>query len=290
MNNRTLTMVLFLLPALAIYVGLVLFSFGQTVYYSFFNWDGQTSMHFVGLGNFVTIIRDSEVIAAFLHNVVAVVMAVGIQVGTAIVVAILLSRASWGFATFRGIYFLPVVVSAVAYALMWGMFLNPDFGLVNTLLRAVGLGRWALAWLSNPRTALVSALFPQTVQGIGWNMVILLAAISRVPESLYEAADLEGIRFFQALRYVTVPLIWEAVQICIVVAVLSSLQGFTHIMVLTLGGPNHATNLLGLVMYRTVFAYSDFGYGSSIAVIIVLVGLIFSVVFKRFFSVGELQY
>ena len=283
-------MIAFLSPALAVYLGLVVFSFAQTAYYSFFKWDGQTAMRFNGLHNFIAMVRDVEVTSALLHNLVAALMAVAIQVGIAAIIAILLSRASWGFATFRAIYFLPVVVSAVAFALMWGMFLNPQFGMINTFLRTVGLSNWALEWLSNTHTSLIFALLPQTTQGIGWQMLILLAAIAGIPDTLFEAADLEGIGFFQRIRHVVIPLIWEAAQICIVIAVLSSLQGFTHIMVLTGGAPNNATNLAGLVMYKTIFAYSDFGYGSSIAVVIVLAGLVFSFVFKRYFSIANVEY
>jgi raffinose/stachyose/melibiose transport system permease protein len=242
--KRRLAIIICLSPALIIYGGFVLFSFGKTAFYSFFQWDGQTAMHFVGLGNFIELFRDSEVTGSFLHNLIAVCMAVVIQIGCAVIMAVVLSRSAWGFKFFRAIYFLPVVVSAVAFALMWGLFLDPQFGLIDDLLRSIGLSHFALPWLSNPRTTLIFALLPQTTQGIGWQMVILLAAIAGIPINLLEAADLEGIRFFQRLRYITIPLIWEATQICIILAVLYAFQGFTHIMILTLGGPNNATTLI----------------------------------------------
>jgi raffinose/stachyose/melibiose transport system permease protein len=288
--KRTLAITAFLAPALLLYGGLVVLSFGKTAWYSLFKWNGQTAMRFVGLANFAAMTRDVEVTGAILHNLVAVVMAVVVQVGTAVVIAVLLSRVRRGYAALRAVFFLPVVVSSVAFALMWVMFFNPEFGLVNALLRGIGLPGLATAWLANPRTTLVCALLPQTTQGIGWQMVILLAAIESIPSALHEVADLEGIRFFQRTRYVIIPLIWEAMQICIVVAVLNALQGFTHIMVLTGGGPNRATNLVGLAMYHNMFTYSNLGYGSAIAVVIVAVALLFSVVFKRYFSTADVQY
>ncbi|HBE78793.1 MAG TPA: sugar ABC transporter permease [Firmicutes bacterium] len=284
------TGILFLAPAMLFYCFFVVFSIARVIYYSFFKWNGLNFPQFVGVSNYVRLVNDQTVLAAFRNNLIAIAMALIIQIGIALILTISLSNCKFGARFFRTVYFVPAVISGVAVAMMFGQAMNPDYGLINTSLRLIGLGTLARPWLSNSNTAIYAALLPQTLQYIGWNVIILVAGIYNIPDSLYEAAYLDGVSNLQKTWYITLPLLWEVIQICIISAITGSLQGFTHVMVLTGGGPNSATELVGLLMYHRTFQWLQFGYGSSISVGIFLVGLLFSVLFKRYFSSDKIEY
>ena len=288
--KKTRTIILFLLPAMLLYCSFVVFSISRVIYYSFFKWNGLNIPQFVGISNYGRLVTDPTMLAAFKNNLIAIFMALVIQIGVALILTIRLSNCKFGARFFRTIYFIPAVISAVAVAMMFGQIMNPDYGLINTILRLIGLKTLVRPWLSNSTTAIYAALLPQTLQYIGWNVIILVAGIYNIPDSLYEAACLDGVSNFQKTWYITLPLLWEVIQICIISAITGSLQGFTHVMVLTGGGPNNATELIGLLMYHRTFQWLQFGYGSSISVGIFVVGLLFSVVFKRFFSSDKIEY
>ena len=288
--KKTRTIILFLAPAMLFYCFFVVCSIARVIYYSFFKWNGLNIPQFVGMSNYVRLATDPTMLAAFKNNLIAIAMAVVIQIGVALILTVRLSNCKFGASFFRTVYFIPVVISAVAVAMMFGQAMNPDYGLINTFLRLIGLKALARPWLSNSTTAIYAALLPQTLQYIGWNVIILVAGIYNIPDSLYEAACLDGVSNFQKTFYITLPLLWEVIQICIISAITGSLQGFTHVMVLTGGGPNGATELVGLLMYHRTFQWLQFGYGSSISVGIFLVGLLFSVIFKRFFSSDKIEY
>ena len=289
-SKRNKTIGLFLLPALFLYTAFVVASIVRVIYYSFFKWNGITGRHFIGLANFGNLLTDESVRAALWNNLIAIALAIVVQIGLALILAIVLSNCQRGMQLYRTIYFFPVVISAVAVAMMFGQFMKGDYGLINGLLRAVGLGSLTRLWLSDPHTAVLASLMPQTLQYIGWHLIILLAGIFNIPDSLYEAAYLDGVGYFQKIRYITLPLLWEVMQICIIFAVTGSLQGFTHVMVLTGGGPNSLTELVGLLMYHRTFQWMQFGYGSSIATAIFALGLFFSIIFKRYFSAEKIEF
>ncbi|TCL76296.1 binding-protein-dependent transport system inner membrane component [Hydrogenispora ethanolica] len=187
---------LFLLPALLLYSAFVVASIVRVIYYAFFKWNGITGRHFIGFGNFAALATDESVLAAFRNNLIAIALAIVVQIGLALLLAIILSNCKRSLPVYRTIYFFPVVISAVAVAMMFGQFMKADYGLINGLLRAAGLQSWTRLWLSDPHTAVLASLLPQTLQYIGWHLIILLAGIFNIPDSLYEAAYLDGVGYF----------------------------------------------------------------------------------------------
>ena len=289
-HKLTKSVFFFLFPAIIFYTVFMVASIFRVIYYSFFKWNGLTGRHFIGFDNYLNLFSDPKVLSALSNNLVSIIMAVVIQLGLALLLAIILSNCKRGMNFYRTVFFFPVIISAVAVAMMFGQFMNPDYGIINSFLRSIGLKSLTRLWLSDPQTAVVASLIPQTLQYVGWHLIILLAGILNIPESLYEAAYLDGVGYFQKLRYITLPLLWEVLQICIIFAFTGSLQGFTHVMVLTGGGPNSQTELIGLVMYRQTFQWMRFGYGSAISTVIFGMGLVFSLLFKRFCSSEKIEF
>jgi raffinose/stachyose/melibiose transport system permease protein len=289
-SKKAKTIISFLFPAILLYTLFVVASIARVIYYSFFKWNGLTGRHFIGLQNYLALMNDSAVLSALKNNLIAIALAVVIQLGLALILAVILSSCKHGMSIYRTIYFFPVIISAVAIAMMFGQFMKPDYGIINMFLRGIGLKSLTRVWLSDPNTAVLASLLPQTLQYVGWHLIILLAGILNIPDSLYEAAYLDGVGYFQKIRYITLPLLWEVLQICIIFAVTGSLQGFTHVMVLTGGGPNSQTELIGLLMYRRTFQWMQFGYGSSVSAAIFGIGLAFSLIFKHFCSSEKIEF
>ncbi len=192
-------------------------------------------------------------------------MPAGIFLG--LVLALLLNQKRRGVSLFRGIFFLPVVVSGVATTLVWGWVFNPRYGLVNALLALVGIR--GPAWLQDEHWAM-PALILMSLWNVGVNMVIYLAALQDVPVELNEAAALDGAGRWARFRYITWPLISPVTFYLIVVNLIGSFQMFTPTYILTRGGPNNATLTLPLYIYLNAFSWGNLGYASTLAFILFL--------------------
>lgn len=178
---------------------------------------------------------------------------------------------------FRVLYYLPVVTSWVVVSLLF-KYLFADQGLINYMLGSAHLGAGDTSWLSNRWTAMIAICALGVWKGIGWSMMIFLAALQGVPKELEEAALVDGANWWQRFKAVTVPAIWPATVFVIVMLVIGGLNVFTSVLLMTKGGPNGQTEVLLTYMYRLAFSDLNFGYGSAIAVVLTILVFIISIV------------
>jgi len=289
-TGRKWIIMLFLLPALLLYIINVIIPIIQSSYYSLLSWDGISHAKFIGLQNYIDLIKDPVFYQSSRNMLYFVIGAGGVQVFIGLLLAAILRGSIKGLRFFRTVLFFPVVISAVSIAMMFSMIYQNEMGLLNTFLRNVGLGALARPWLGDQKTAIFAAIFPEIWQYIGFIMVIMLAALMNIPSDILEYAELDGLSGVRKVINIYIPLTWEVIQVCIVLGVTGALKSFEHIYVLTTGGPIHASEIWGTYMYKTVFKSMQFGYGSTISIIILMAGFLFTIILKKYFSRDIVQY
>lgn len=270
-REQVVTALVFLVPALAILGVFVVYPIINAGYTSLTSWNGFDPVkEFVGLDNYVRLAQDPAFWNSLLVTVVYATGVCVLSIATGLAVALLLDAPMRGRGLYRSIYFLPAVTSSVAAAIVWKYMLDPA-GFVNALLAQVGIA--GPDWLQERWLAL-GALTALTVwKNVGFNAVLYLTALQALPPAVYEAAQLDGANAWRRLRHMTIPLLAPMTFFVVVQALITSFQAFDLVYVLTEGGPRGGTDVLGMFMYRTAFRLGDFGYGTAIAFVTLLLVL-----------------
>lgn len=277
--KRILVFALFLGPSL---LGVTIFLLGPIVAslgLSFASWDLLTPPQFVGLSNFQRLSQDREFWAALRHTLSFLFGYIPLVMTLGLLVAVALNSHLPGRAFFRAVYFLPVVTSWVAVALVWTWLLNPAFGLVNNLLGAVGIP--GPAWLFDPRWAMPAVIFTSAWKDTGFVMTILLAGLQGVPRELYEAASIDGANGRRRLLHITLPLLVPALFFALSISLINSFQVFDQVYVMTGGGPAGATTVLVERIVKHAFSFSQMGYASAMSWVLFVLIFITTLVFSR---------
>lgn len=229
---------------------------------------------FVGADNYVALLSDAKFWKALGNTFFFVVVGVPLTLAIGLLIASALSRGITRFRTvFRVGYYLPVITSIVAIAVVWRFLLNPDVGLANTVLKALGIT--GPDWLANPTLAMPSIIAMAVWRNLGFAMVVFIAGLQAIPASLYEAAAIDGAGRWQAFRYVTLPMLRPTILFMLVITTIGYLQLFEEPFVMTDGGPLDATLSVTMYMYQQGFEFFKQGYASAIAyVLFVIVAVI----------------
>jgi raffinose/stachyose/melibiose transport system permease protein len=283
--------VAFLAPAFLFYTAFMVLPILSTVVFSFTRWNGISPPAFSGFSNFRGILADASYWKTANNTFLLVFFNLVGRIPVALVLAFLLSRLKRGLKLLRTIYFFPIVVPTIAIGVMFALFYNSNLGPVNKFLEAVGLEFLQRNWLSDVRVVLYSVMVPQVWRGIGFFVVIFLAGISAIPRELFEVAEMDGTPQVRVLVSIVIPLLWDVIQVCIILAVIQALRSFELAWVITGGGPGLHSAFLSIYMFRQAFFVYRFGYASAVTVTMLLYALVFTVIFKRLTSRREpLQY
>ena len=278
---------LFLLPALLFYVSFRLYPYAQTFWYGLHDWNGMTPPRWVGLGNYAEALQDPYFWRAAYQTLAFMAIDITLPLIVALTLAITVSEVTRGRTFFRVALFTPYVLSAAVVSVMWKMIYAPNIGIVNSALRAVGLGQLAHPWLGDSQYALPAVALANSWHSYGFAFVVFLAAIQSIDPSLYEAARLDGANWFQLVRHVTIPGLRNAITLLISLAVAGALAAFTFIYIMTGGGPNFATEVLSTYIYDKGFLEAKYGYASALSVALALIALTVSATFIWLRERGE---
>jgi N-acetylglucosamine transport system permease protein len=275
-------------PAFAGYCYFSLLPYLKGFYYSLFKWSGYTrTMNFVGLSNFIRLAGDKNIPNALRNNLVIFLLSSLITFALSLFFAALITRAKFReSAIYRVGYFFPYVMPGVAVALLWRFIFNPGVGILNGLLRLAGLEAWTHAWLGDRATVLGAVTAPIVWSSLGFFMVLFIAGIRNIPETLYEAAQIDGAGEWRQFFHITFPLLREIMRTMIVFFISGSIGCFVLIRVLS-GGNNTASEVIATYMYKQGFQYSDFGYGTAVGVLIFVISLSLALVTRKL-TRGEL--
>lgn len=273
-----------LLPALLLYTVFAIVPILQSFYYSLMEWNGFTEMKFVGFDNFIRLFGEPLFWNSAKNNLYVVAASVAGQVPLALVIALLLNRKLKGAKLFRTIGFLPVVLSTVVISLTWSLIYNTKNGLVNELLRAVGLDALTQNWLGDTKWSMAAVCITVIWQFVGLYMIIFLAALQNIPEEILEAARMDGASEWTATWKITIPMIWDTIIVAIILCISGSLRTFDLIYVMTHGGPSHSTEVMALYMFNETFSKLQYGYGSAVSVVIFFFSLLLIFIVTKAFG------
>jgi multiple sugar transport system permease protein len=241
---------------------------------------GWRNLRFVAFGNYTRLLRDPLFWIALENTLyfvaVGAPLSIGISLGAALLVNARLVRFK---GVFRTIFFLPVVTTLVAVAVVWRYVYHPRFGLLNQALGLVGLG--PIDWLGDPRWAMPAIILMAAWKNFGFNMIVFIAALQAVPETLYEAARLDGASFPQQLRHVTLPLLAPTFLFVAVITLIGYFQLFAEPYVMTQGGPANRTLSIVLLMYEQGFRWWNIGYAAAVAFVLFAIILCLTLVQAR---------
>jgi multiple sugar transport system permease protein len=270
---------LYLLPTI---IGLLLFSAGAVAasfLVSFTQWDLVTEPRWAGLENYAALLESELFWEVFRNTLLFTALAVPLSIVCSLALALLVNARVWGIVFFRTAYFLPVVSSMIAVALVWSWILNPEVGLLNHLLKAT-LGIRGPGWLDSTTWALPAMVLVTVWKGLGYSMVIFLAGLQGIPEELYHAATIDGAGRWKKFRHITLPMLSPTTFFVLVITLINSFQVFEQTYVMTKGGPANSTLTLSYYIYQNAFQFFQMGKASALAY--VLFGLVFAVTLIQF--------
>lgn len=273
-----LTPWLFAIPALAVYATFLVYPALTSLFFSFTNWDGLSPTYeIVGVDNYVKMTQDPVVQQALLNNLIWTVVTIVVPVVLGLTLAMVLNGKVRGKTVLRLLFYTPCVLPLVSIASIWGWLYNPDSGVINVVLRTVGLGDLAQPWLGQDSTALWAVMVPAIWLRTGFPMLLYLAALQGIPDELYEAATVDGASRSQQFWHITMPSLRPAHYIVLALSLIDSFKVFDMIYAMTYGGPGTATQVMGTWMYANVFQYYQAGYGTAIAVVITVIAVAVSI-------------
>jgi raffinose/stachyose/melibiose transport system permease protein len=291
MNNpvtKTKTRVIwtYLAPGVIWYIFLVVVPLFVMLITSFYNWRTISDNVFIGLHNYKEMLIDRVFVKALVNNFTIVFYCLIGQVGIGFIVALLVSSKYIIHAKFhRTAIFLPVVLSAVVVGFVWLMVYNRDFGILNLLLKSLGLEKLIRLWLDDSKIVMMSLSIPLIWQYIGFSMIVFLAGLQSISPEVLEMAEIDGASSFQKVWHVTMPLLRSTINVAIMLCIAGNMKIFDHIYVMT--GSNNSTMVLALYAYRVSFTNGKYGYGSTISMATLVVSLLIVFIFRKLVGVNR---
>lgn len=278
MSNK-LYIAFYIAPAFILLMVLIFIPLLLSGYYGLMDWDGIGEKTFIGLDNYIEGIQDKLFWSSAMHSfLLALFSALSLIIYLA--VSIILASKIKGADLLRKIYLIPMLLSSVAIAQLWVKVYNPSNGILNSFLRTIGVEN-PPSWLADPSLVLFAIFVPILWQYAGFYILIYYAALKNIPESLIEAARIDGATPFQIAMRIKLPLIKEIVSVTIVLAIVGSLKYFDLIYVMTAGGPNGASEVMASYMYKLAFSSYNFGYGSAIGFLLLIITLIVTLIIRK---------
>lgn len=266
----------FIIPALIVVVGVILFPWLFTLWMSSMEWRVGEEQRFVGLANYARLLTDVRFLESMGHTLVYTALSViaPLIFGTAAALAFNSKLPARGL--LRGIFVMPMMATPVAIALVWTMMFHPQLGVLNYLLSQVGVG--PLQWVFHPNTVILSLVLVETWQWTPLVMLIVLGGLAALPTEPYESAQIDGANGWQRFRYITLPMIGPFLMVAVIIRTIDALKSFDIIYTITQGGPGTASETINLYLYSVAFTYYDIGYGSAIAVVFFFIIILLSLI------------
>lgn len=263
----------FLLPAFIVYSVIVMVPILVSIYYSCLDWNGIGKKSFVGFNNYIKLFGDSVFRQAFGNNIIYIVIVMVLQLGFGFSIAVLLTYLKKGRGFIQTVYYIPSVITVIAISqLFTGFYSYEPLGLFNIFRKMLGME--PIAFLSDYKTVLWAVASVEGWQYIGIYMIIFYSALVSVSPDILEAARIDGATELQILVKIRIPAIANVIMLSCILSLVGALRGFAATMNMTKGGPNHRSEILATYMYKKAFTSRDYGYGSAIAVIIVILSII----------------
>jgi raffinose/stachyose/melibiose transport system permease protein len=255
----------------------VYYPIARNLGYGFMNWDLMSgSMEWVGFDNYVNLLKSSEFTKVFVNNLRYVIISLIFQVGVALVFAAILEnlKCRWLSTIYRTTFFLPSLISLTIIGLVFTFIYNNE-GLLNSILRLIGLGSYTKGWLGNGDTAIYAVIGVSQWRSLGYTMMLLIVAIQRIPKEIFEAARIDGASSIRIFTDITIPSISGMLKIALMINIAGGFLVFNEIFIMTSGGPYGSSEVLSTLMYDYAFKHGKMGYAAAIANVILIISFLF---------------
>ncbi|CAM5708985.1 putative ABC transporter permease protein YurN [Streptomyces afghaniensis 772] len=280
----------FQLPALVLFMGLVLLPMLFALYAAFFRWGGfGMPTEYIGGENFTRLFQDDVFLGDLWRCLLLVVLSLVVQLPFALAMAVLLNQRMRGRAVYRMLFFAPYVLSEAITGILFGMIFAPDDGFADQVLGKVGLDGLGGEWFADPSTVMATLFLVMTWKYFGFHMMLYLAGLQAVPRELTEAALIDGAGPWQRFRNVTLPLLAPTLRISVFLSVIGAIQLFDLVWVTTAGGPDHHSETMAVTMFQYGFKRYQVGYASAISVVMFGISLVFALAYQRFVLRRDLE-
>lgn len=283
LQRDTIVSYLFLLPALTFFVIFVLFPIFRGLYISFFDY-GIRKSTFIGFDNYIRLTSDQVFIKSLGNTFLLVVGTVPLILGFSIFVATTIYRKPTHIRSFfRGVFYLPAVSSIVSITVVWGWIYHPLYGILNYVLELIGIIQEPISWLGDPRFALGAVTAVLLTTSVGQPIVLYIASLGNIPETMIEAAEIDGASNWQVFTKIKWPALLPTTLYVLIISTINSFQCFSLIQLLTAGGPNFSTSTIMYLVYERAFTLRQFGYSASMGMVLgICIVLISSLQYKAF--------
>lgn len=286
--SNKLVILFLVLPGLLLFFFAILAPICLSIYYGFTEYSGMGTAKFIGLDNYKELIKDKAFWTSLRNSLLLAVGFICIQHPLAMIVAAVLDKLGGKAENFfRCVYFIPNVISVAVIAYLWKFIYNPDFGLLNNIIKAFG-GKGNINWFSND-TAIWAVLIVLIWHGFGWGMLIYYTGIKNIDPVLYEAAAIDGANQITTFFRITLPLMKPVIQVNVTMAVISALKQMETVYLLTNGGPGNSTQFAANYLYQQAFKAFKYGYGNAIGVVFIIICLITTVVLNKVFEERDVK-
>ena len=275
----------FIFPTFLLFTVIVILPIFMSTYYSMLKWDGISKGIFIGFDNFKRLFLNNNdgFSKAVINSLILALLSVSIQLPVSLVLALVLAREVKGEKVFRTAFFVPVIISTVVIGQLWLKIYNPSYGLLNTLLRNIGLGAFEGKWIASTEQALGCVFVAILWQYIGYHMLIMYASAKSISPEIYESALIDGANEPTIALRISIPLMKPIIRVCVMFAVIGSFKSFDLIYVITGGGPLHSSEVPTTLMYTAIFSKYQYGYGSAMAIFIIAECLVFTLIIGKLF-------
>ena len=280
---------IFLFPALILFLTIIIVPIFMSMTYSLTEWDGIGKKVFTGFDNYkeLFLTNSDGFWRAVKNSLIFAAGSVFVQLPISLILALILARGVKGERFYVSVYFIPVLISTVVIGQLWMKIYNPQYGLLNTVLRSMGLDKLAGNWLGDTKKVIFAVIVPVLWQYIGYHMLLMYASVRSISEEIFEAARIDGANGIQTALHITIPLMKPILKVCVTFAVVGSLKNFDLVYVMTDGGPAGASQLPSTLMVETIFSRNMYGYGSSMAIFIILECFLFAWLIRTAFRDNE---
>ncbi|MDD2353024.1 MAG: sugar ABC transporter permease [Atribacterota bacterium] len=281
--QNNMTIILFLLPAFILLSMFLVYPIFRSAYYSLFNWKGfGPAVDYIGIENYTRLLTDKIFLKAVKNGILIVIFSLVIQLPIAMGLALIVGRDIPGKAFFRAIFFMPYILSEVITAIMWLILYNPNprRGFLNAIINIIP-SLEPQAWLADTRLVLPAIFVVLTWKYVGFHMLLYITGLQNIPRDIEEAALIDGVNSRQMVTHITLPLLAGTIKTSIYLSIIGSLQVYALVWIMTRGGPVNASEVMSTYMYRYSFVRFELGYGSAVAIIMLLISLTFSIIYLR---------
>ena len=268
-----------LAPSLIVFTLFIIIPAAVAIYYSFTEYSGLGKAVFIGLENYFRMFQDRLFLIALKNTFLVLCASVVFLMVGSFLIALIMNVDFRGNGLFKMVLFAPYVIAPIIIGIIWGYILNPNYGLLNSFLRAVGLDIFAIEWIGGRTWTPLALAIVFTWQVLGFHSTIFLSGLRTIPRELYEAASIDGANAVQKVFRITLPMLKETIMINVVLVITGVFKIYELVVQLTGGGPAHQSELLTSYMYFTVFQSRRYGYGMAIAVAVLVCSVLGSFVY-----------